>query len=91
MYYLCCEQTNKNDMKTINLEEIYYKHQQLWHANEEPYNVNSDTEDYRINAMREACNQAIELAASTKHNIYDKNGTAYISRDSILKIKSQII
>jgi len=47
--------------------------------------------DEAFEAMREACNQAIELAASTKHNIYDENGNAYISRDSILKIKSQII
>ena len=80
-----------NDMKTVNLEEIYYKHQQLWYANEEPYNVNSDAEEYRINAMREACNKAIELAAFTTDNIYDNNGTAYISREIILNTKSQII
>lgn len=75
-------------MKTVNLEEILEE-------------KGFDVERFRLEnpysttnlflAMREACNQCLDLAARTPYNIYDDNGKAYISRESILNIKSQII
>ena len=78
-------------MKTVNLREILNKEAIAWKRDKEPYLNSMDTDDYVLNAMREACNKAIELAAFTTDNIYDNNGTAYISREIILNTKSQII
>ena len=78
-------------MKTVNLEEILDEHctttYNKYNGEEE---IISSKEAVLI-AMREACNKAIELAAFTTDNIYDNNGTAYISREIILNTKSQII
>jgi hypothetical protein len=81
-------------MKTVNLEEIYAKHRQLWYDNLSPYNIYSDADEYRINAMREACNQTLELAAEEQAKYYSELGftnTGKKINDSILNLKQQII
>jgi len=77
-------------MKTVNLEEIKGRYERLWELNLPPFDKDNPIIHYDemlIMAMREACNQAIELAAE---NI---NGeiTRSVVRQDILNTKSRII
>ena len=81
-------------MKTVNLEEILNKHYTAWFSNVPPYNINSDADEYRINAMHEACNQTLALAAEEQAKYYSEIGftsTGKKINDSILNLKQQII
>jgi hypothetical protein len=79
-------------MKMISLEEIYERHQRMWYNNLIPYSVNSDAHEYRIEAMREACNQAIELAIMNANIELDEIGCLdQIDNTVIENTKSQII
>jgi len=71
-------------MKTVNLDEIFRSHNKIGFWQKE-------TVDNVLSAMREACNQSIELAADGNDNIFDNNGKIYCSKQSILNTKSQII
>lgn len=86
-------------MKKINLEEILNKHHHLYM----PYNVR-DTEgkfrsvidkDGAVEAMKEACKQALELAAENAKTVtwYDAADNEYseiVDRSSIRNIINQI-
>lgn len=72
-------------MKTVNLEEILRKHS----------NICLDDQEDVINAMREACNQTIELAAENARTerVYPDLHPSFeiVDKDSILNTKLQII
>ena len=81
-------------MKTVNLEAIFIKHQTKWENNNKPYTEESSPMEFYINAMREACNQSIDLAAEVQAVQYTEAGftsTGKKINDSILNLKSQII
>ena len=81
-------------MKTVNLEEILRDHRGKWRSNKHPYCNSSSANEYLINAMREACNQALELAAKEQAKYYSELGftsTGKKINDSILNLKQQII
>ncbi len=91
------KQTNTNkggdNMKTVNLEEILKKHSDAWFNDVHPYNVDSDADEYRINAMREACNLTVELCAENARTTWEGSqidGGVVINKQSILNTKNQI-
>ena len=74
-------------MKTVNLEEIFEKIML-----ENPHFKSGRW--IGIRAMREACNQALELAAEEQAKYYSELGftnTGKKINDSILNLKSKII
>ena len=83
-------------MKTINLEEIFRSHNKIGFWQKE-------TVDNVLAAMREACNQAIELSAENAQivtkmredvdelSMPDEWTISTIDIESILNTKSQII
>lgn len=66
-------------MKKINLEEIAKRHI-------EDYNLLVDKQEI-VNAMKEACKQALELAAENAEIVHR---TDYIDNDSIINTINQI-
>lgn len=76
-------------MKTVNLEEIYNKHKDKFIQS-----FDFDGDNYFIDAMREACNQAIDIAAEVQASQYKDSGftsTGKKINDLILNTKNQII
>ena len=77
-------------MKTVNLEEILCEHYSRWNPDGAEYRTHEDI----INAMREACNQTLALAAEEQAKYYSELGftsTGKKINDSILNLKQQII
>lgn len=68
-------------MKTINLEEILFKH--------DKYNdISVELESSILSAMKEACEQALELAAENGNlKIYREN--MYIPNDNEMLIENE--
>jgi hypothetical protein len=77
-------------MKKINLVEILAKHRALWGRNDPPYSNASDADEYRIEAMREACNKTIQMCTENARLSESIRGNRFIDDESILKTKDQI-
>jgi len=77
-------------MKTVDLEEIKEKYGSIGKETCEGYQ-----HEHILEAMREACNQAVELCAENAELIkYTDNfgdPDKYLDKNSILNTKSQII
>ena len=73
-------------MKTVNLEEILIEKcaKRRWH-------LSNDLKTDLIAAMREACNQIVDLCAENAEAYESVGDYPCVSRGSILNTKSQII
>lgn len=83
-------------MKTVNLEEIYQKHYDLFFDDLPPYVGSSNQSDFKYGAMREACNQVIDLCVENAQlkvtgDIFDHNFDVEVDKQIIINTKSQII